>query len=122
MVWLPLVYYCPHPAQLPAIPLQAPLAKGVADIQPAPARLWHGTCISGDGEDKRENREGDMSSNNMDFYSEKKWCDKCGRYVNYLMSVQHSYCIECGEIVTLFSKEDAEKFHQVVEKNKYKAS
>jgi len=70
---------------------------------------------------KRGNEEGTMSGK-MDFYSEKKWCEKCGRYVHYLMSMQHSYCVECGEIVTIFNKEDAEEFHKLVEKNKFKAS
>ncbi len=58
----------------------------------------------------------------MDFYTEKKWCPRCRKYVFYLMSVKHSYCVECGEPVTIFSEEEKEKFHKLVEKNKYKAS
>ena len=58
----------------------------------------------------------------MDFYSELKWCNKCKKYVRYLMSIHQSYCIECGSPVTMFNKEDNEKFQKLVEKNKYKAS
>jgi len=58
----------------------------------------------------------------MDFYSEMKFCTRCKKYVRYLMSVHNSYCSECGEIVTLFSKEDGERFQKVVERNKYIAS
>ena len=42
----------------------------------------------------------------IDYYSEKKWCGQCSRYVRYLMSVQHSFCADCGGKVGLFSKED----------------
>jgi DNA-directed RNA polymerase subunit RPC12/RpoP len=58
----------------------------------------------------------------IDYYSEKKWCGQCGRYVRYLMSVQHSFCAECGSKVGLFSKEDWKKFNEDVDKRKYWAS
>lgn len=59
---------------------------------------------------------------NRDFYQEKKWCGTCGTYVRYLMSVNHSYCVECGTPVKLFSKEDAQRFNANLEKRKWRAS
>ena len=58
----------------------------------------------------------------IEFYSDQKWCAHCNRYVKYLMSVQHSYCVECGTQVGLFSKEDWKKFSEEVEKRKFRAS
>lgn len=41
-----------------------------------------------------------------DFYNTKKYCSSCEGYVNYLMSVDRSYCTQCGGEVRLFSKDD----------------
>ena len=49
---------------------------------------------------------------NIDYYQDKKWCPSCNDYVNYLMSVEHSFCVSCGGEVRLFSKEDWEAFHE----------
>ena len=57
-----------------------------------------------------------------DFYREMKWCGQCQNYVRYLMSVNHSYCIDCGSPVRLFSKEDARRFSDDLEKRKWKIS
>jgi hypothetical protein len=46
----------------------------------------------------------------MDFYGELKWCPKCRRYVNYLLSTYSSFCVKCGAAVQLFSKTDMKKF------------
>ncbi|MEM7306707.1 MAG: hypothetical protein AAF682_08555 [Planctomycetota bacterium] len=46
-----------------------------------------------------------------DFYSDKKYCDHCGTYRNYLQSLEHSYCSHCGSEVRLFSEADWETFH-----------
>ena len=48
----------------------------------------------------------------MNFYSEKKYCGRCKRYVRYLMSVESSYCVHCDGKVQLFSKSDLKKFHK----------
>ena len=48
----------------------------------------------------------------LDFYSEKKYCRHCDRYVRYLVSLNRSYCVVCGEGVNLFSKEDWKKFRR----------
>ena len=48
----------------------------------------------------------------IDFYNEKKWCESCQEYVRFLMSVDHSYCVQCGSLVRLFSKEDMQRFHE----------
>ncbi len=56
-----------------------------------------------------------------DFYNEKKWCGNCRDYVAYMMSVNHSYCTQCGGKVKLFNKEDAKGFSEEVQKRKWKA-
>ena len=43
---------------------------------------------------------------NSDFYDDRKYCHDCQDYVPYLMSMEHSYCANCGTQVRLFSKED----------------
>ena len=48
----------------------------------------------------------------LDYYSDQKWCPACDDYVSYLMSVEHSYCVDCGGEVRLFSKEDWEAFSE----------
>ncbi len=47
-----------------------------------------------------------------DYYADRKFCPTCNAYVNYLMGMEHSYCVACGEKVRLFSKEDWEAFHE----------
>jgi hypothetical protein len=56
-----------------------------------------------------------------DFYCEVKWCAKCNAYVHYMMSVNHSYCVQCGSPVRLFNKEDSDRFSADVQKRKWKA-
>ena len=58
----------------------------------------------------------------IDFYSEKKFCGRCGRYVRYLVSLTRSYCAVCGEPVNLFSKEDWRKFRRPIFFQKKKSS
>ncbi len=56
----------------------------------------------------------------LDYYQDKKWCPSCDGYVNYLMSVEHSFCVQCGEEVRLFSEEDWESFHEGMKAKKPK--
>ena len=63
-----------------------------------------------------------VNMTNQDFYQEKKWCSECQGYVRYLMSVNHSFCVDCGTQVSLFNKEDAAQFSDSLEKRKWKAS
>ena len=58
----------------------------------------------------KSKEEKKMSVEHIDFYGEKKFCKKCGKYVRFLMSIHHSYCIDCGSIVFLFSQKDKKKF------------
>ena len=46
------------------------------------------------------------------FYSNRKWCPACDRYVAYLLSVTSSFCVECGGEVRLLSKVDWESFSE----------
>jgi hypothetical protein len=48
----------------------------------------------------------------LDYYSDRKFCTHCKTYVPYLMSVDHSYCAECGNEVRLFSEADWTAFNQ----------
>ncbi len=48
---------------------------------------------------------------NLDFYNDLKFCDHCDKYVRYLMSMEHSYCVECSQKVRLFSEQDWEAFN-----------
>lgn len=57
-----------------------------------------------------------------EYYTEKKWCDHCKDYVRYLMSVEASYCAQCGNKVRMFSREDARKFSETVQRHKWQAS
>lgn len=51
---------------------------------------------------------------NADYYSDQKFCAKCETYVPYLMSVDHSYCTQCGSEVRLFSKQDWSEFQREI--------
>jgi len=53
-----------------------------------------------------------------DFYSDLKYCDKCDKYVSYLMGVEHSYCTECGGRVRLFSEHDWQAFNESLTRQK----
>ena len=55
---------------------------------------------------------------NSNFYGDTKFCDQCGKYVHYLMSVDSSYCVKCGARVHLFSREDWESFNQNLEERR----
>ena len=57
-----------------------------------------------------------------EFYDEQKWCEHCQEYVSFLMSVNHSYCVQCGNRVRLFSRSDAANFQDHVQRHKWQAS
>jgi hypothetical protein len=46
------------------------------------------------------------------FYNETKWCDSCGKYVHYLLSLDHSFCVECGGKVRLYSETDWQQLNE----------
>jgi len=54
----------------------------------------------------------------IDYYNERKWCEQCCEYVRFLMSVEKSFCVQCGHTVRLFSKKDLEAFHTVLKNEK----
>ncbi|MAD34899.1 MAG: hypothetical protein CMJ88_14235 [Planctomycetes bacterium] len=64
----------------------------------------------------------DVPTSNTEFYSEQKWCDQCQSYVRFLMSINHSYCIDCGGRVRLFSGDDKRSFQDTVQRHKWQAS
>ncbi len=57
-----------------------------------------------------------------DYYDETKYCEHCKTYVRFMMSVNHSYCVDCGGRVRLFSRDDAERFQERVQRHKWQAS
>jgi rRNA maturation endonuclease Nob1 len=57
-----------------------------------------------------------------EFYRETKWCESCQAQVRFLMSVNHSFCIDCGSKVRLFSREERTRFAESVQRHKYQAS
>jgi len=57
-----------------------------------------------------------------EFYNEQKWCEHCRQYVCFMMSVNYSYCVTCGGRVRLFSRADADRFQQTVQRHKWQAS
>lgn len=52
------------------------------------------------------------------FYSDRKFCTQCRKYVSYLVSLEHSYCCECGARVRLFSDSDWTSFHENLERQR----
>ncbi len=61
-------------------------------------------------------------TNHSEFYDEHKWCERCEKYVRFLMSVNHSYCVHCGGRVRLFSRADSAQFQDDVQRHKWQAS
>lgn len=59
---------------------------------------------------------------NSEFYNEQKWCEHCKEYVRFMMSVNFSYCVDCGNRVRLFSRRDTKDFHDTVQRHKWQAS
>jgi len=55
-----------------------------------------------------------------DFYNDKKFCPRCRDYVSYLQSMEHSYCVACGQQVRLFSDADWTEFHDSLKERKPK--
>ena len=52
------------------------------------------------------------------FERDKKWCPKCEDYRRYMMSVNHSFCTDCGTQMRLFSKKDQERFTEEVQRRR----
>jgi len=50
--------------------------------------------------------------NPSDFYSDRKFCEHCQAYVSYLQSTEHSYCVQSGRAVRLFSEADWTAFNE----------
>jgi rRNA maturation endonuclease Nob1 len=56
------------------------------------------------------------------YEHETKWCEHCKGYVRYLMSVDHSFCVACGNRVRLFNRDDSRRFTETVQRHKWRAS
>jgi hypothetical protein len=64
----------------------------------------------------------DPMTTDSEFYNEQKWCEGCKKYVRFLMSVNFSYCVDCGGRVRLFSRHDSKDFQDTVQRHKWQAS
>ena len=92
-------------------------------MRPAAAavrRTWQARCSSAFVNSRY--RQPEHPSKQAEFYSESKWCDECKGYVRFLMSVNHSYCVDCGGKVRLFSRDDGRSFTDTVQRHKWQAS
>ncbi|MFN6192764.1 MAG: hypothetical protein ACK5BN_02960 [Planctomycetota bacterium] len=56
------------------------------------------------------------------YYEETKWCGACDREVRFLMSVNHSFCIQCGGTVTMFRRAAGSAFGERVQRHRWQAS
>lgn len=81
---------------------------------------WQAACSLPFVTNDRSNM--DFPTSNTEFYNEQKWCDHCQGYVRFLMSVNHSFCIDCGGRVRLFNRDDKQDFHDTVQRHKWQAS
>lgn len=59
-----------------------------------------------------------MQSTDNSFYADRKWCPCCDTYVAYLMSLDTSFCVECGGEVRLFSKADWTTFSDTMQQRR----
>lgn len=71
---------------------------------------------------KKTTAQSDPMTTRSEFYDEQKWCEHCREYVKFLMSVNHSYCVHCGNRVRLFSRNDSAQFQDHVQRHKWQAS
>ncbi len=81
---------------------------------------WQAICFLPFVTNNRRTQETTMD--NSEFYRETKWCDACKTYVRFLMSVNHSFCIDCGSRVRMFNREESSRFAETVQRHKWQAS
>ena len=82
-------------------------------------RAWQARCSSAF---VTNNSRNDLSDTTSDFYTEQKWCSECNSYVRFMMSINHSYCVNCGGRVRLFNSNDSATFQETVQRHKWQAS
>jgi hypothetical protein len=82
-------------------------------------RAWQARCSSAF---VTNNSRNDLSDTTSEFYTEQKWCDDCNSYVRFMMSINHSYCVNCGGRVRLFNSNDSATFQETVQRHKWQAS
>jgi hypothetical protein len=56
------------------------------------------------------------------YYDETKWCGACDREVRFLMSVNHRFCFDCGNTLTMFRRETGSAFGERVQRHRWQAS
>lgn len=48
----------------------------------------------------------------IEFWNESRFCPACDRYVHFLLSPEHAYCVDCGGRVSLLSAPDFRQFRK----------
>jgi hypothetical protein len=52
----------------------------------------------------------------IDFYIDRKYCSSCDRYVRYLRSHRHSFCIHCDRKVEVLSRTEMNQLRREVDR------
>ena len=109
----------PQEQNEPQPQIQHPTVQQLRATCPRPARTWPPVCseASVPTDTRIEAKHMNLT---RDYYSDQKYCAHCKKYVSYLMSLDRSYCIECGERVRLFSGNDWTEFNETITRQKPK--
>ena len=97
------------------------MARRVPRAPHAAPRTWQARCSLPCVNDPRRTPDS-PAHGHTEFYDERKWCEHCRTYVRFLMSVNHSFCVDCGGRVRLFNRTDSRSFHDTVQRHKWQAS
>jgi hypothetical protein len=94
----------------PSVERQGSARAGVAPETQMTNAL--GRAVAPVGQEATKNS---TSMEQLDYYADRKFCAHCQTYVSYLMSVDKSFCVQCGNEVRLFSQEDWQAFNRALE-------
>ena len=75
-------------------------------------------CPAREGKTPKDPHRQQDTMERPDYYSDKKFCDNCNDYVNYLMGLDTSWCVNCGERVRLYSPDDWNHFRDNLDARK----
>ena len=75
-------------------------------------------CPAREGKTPKDPHRQQNNMERPDYYSDKKFCDHCNKYVNYLMGLDTSWCVSCGERVRLYSPDDWDHFREHLDARK----
>jgi hypothetical protein len=90
-------------------------------IAPSPHPTWPRRCFYEVVTNNLSLLPKTTTTNDAEFYRETKWCEHCQAQVRYLASVNQSYCIDCGNRVRLFRKDEQTKVLEAAQRHRYQA-